>query len=235
MPIPKVGRNPWNSLFVFIDESGNFDFSNKGTNHFVMAGVMVNSPIESGSKLNFLKYELLTEGVDVSDFHASEDRQAVRDRVFPVINSLTSIRAHVIHGDKHLLTPSLQSPAGLYGLFGKAIVKFALSSFSADSFGQVVIVFDQALSKKNQGAFMAAVKPDLKAIRKPFRIYFHQMKTDANGQIADYICWAKYVEVERNELRPWRSISANLAPTSFDIFRNGQTQHYSSEKSDRPD
>jgi len=191
-----------------------------------MASVMATSPLESASRLNALKYELLAEGVDISDFHAAEDKQLIRDRVFPIIDSLANIRAHVIYGDKHFLAPNLQSPAGLYGLFGKAIVKYALGSYAADSFSQVVIVFDQALSKKNQGAFMAAVKPDLKAIQKPFRIYFHQMKTDANGQIADYICWAKYVEIERNELRPWNSISSNLAPTSFNIFRNGHTRYY---------
>jgi hypothetical protein len=226
MIIPIQLQNPWNSLFVFIDESGNFDFSNLGTAHFVMASVMATLPLESASRLNALKYELLTEGVDVSDFHASEDKQSIRDRVFPIIDSLEGVRVHVIFGDKHFLPPNLQSPEGLYGLFGKAIVKFAFRSYSVDSFSQVVIVFDQALSKKKQGAFMAAVKPELKAIRKPFRIYFHQMKTDANGQIADYICWAKFVELERNEMRPWSAITTRLRPTSFNIFHNGHTQYY---------
>lgn len=219
-------QNSWDSLFVFIDESGNFDFTERGTSHFVMASVMTNSPIESASQLSALKYQLMAEGIDISDFHASEDRQVIRDRVFPLIDSLWNIRAHVIFGDKHLLAPSLHSPSGIYGLFGKAIIKYALSSYSAESFSQVVIVFDQALSKKNQGAFMAAVKPDLKSLKKPFRIYFHQMKTDANGQIADYICWAKYVAIERNETRPWLSISNHLNPTDFNIFRNGHTRYY---------
>ena len=97
-------RNPWDSLFVFIDESGNFDFTLRGTRHFVMAGVMATSPIDSASQLNALKYKLMAEGVDISDFHASEDRQAVRDRVFPIIDSLKNIRAHVIFGEKNLLS-----------------------------------------------------------------------------------------------------------------------------------
>jgi hypothetical protein len=218
--------NDWDSLFVFIDESGNFDFSDKGTSYFVMAGVMATAPIDSASQLNSLKYKMLTEGIDVSDFHASEDKQSIRDRVFPIINSLQNVRAHVIYGDKHFLAPSLQSPEGIYALFGKAIVKYALKSYSADSFSQVVVVFDQALTKKKQSAFMAAVKPELKLIKKPFRIYFHQMKTDANGQIADYICWAKFVELERNELRPSLALGSGLAPTSFDIFRNGWKKYY---------
>jgi hypothetical protein len=51
------------------------------------------------------------------------------------------------------------------------------------------------------------------------------MKTDANGQIADYICWAKYVELERNELRPWVALASSLKPTDFDIFQN-RNQRY---------
>jgi hypothetical protein len=35
------------SLFIFIDESGNFDFSDKGTDHFVMACVATLSPLDS--------------------------------------------------------------------------------------------------------------------------------------------------------------------------------------------
>jgi len=215
-----------NSLFLFIDESGNFDFSNSGTTHFVMTCVAALAPLESGGMLNSLKYDLLSEGYDISSFHATEDRQFVRNRVFPLIDGLRNIRAHVIYGDKHFAAPSLHSAENLYILFGRAIMKFALLAFGKDKYQQIVVVFDQSLTKKKQGAFMAAVKPELKNLRKPFRIYFHQMKTDANGQIADYICWAKYVVLERSESRPWDSIQQTLKPTSFDIFRNGHTRYY---------
>lgn len=191
-----------------------------------MACVVALAPLESAAKLNSLKYDLLAEGYDVSSFHASEDRQFIRDRVFPVIDGLRNIRAHVIYGDKHFAAPSLYSAEDLYSLFGKAIMKFALMAYDNDRYHQVVVLFDQALSNKKQGSFMAAVKPELKRLRKPFRIYFHQMKTDANGQIADYICWAKYVELERNESRPWQAIQRTLQPTSFNIFRYGHTRYY---------
>lgn len=73
---------------------------------------------------------------------------------------------------------------------------------------------------------MAAFKPELKGLRKPFRIYFHQMQADANGQFADYICWPKYVELERGENRPWQAIQQTLRPTIFNIFRTDQTHYY---------
>ena len=226
----EIGSAPSNSatdtLFLFIDESGNFDFSDSGTTHFAMACVAALAPLESAAKLNSLKYDLLAEGHDISSFHASEDKQLIRDRVFSIIDGLKNIRSHVIYGDKHLAAPSLHSAEGLYSLFGKAIMKFALMAYGDDKYRQIVVLFDQALTNKKQGAFMAAVKPELKKLRKPFRIYFHQMRTDANGQIADYICWSKYVELERGENRPWQAIQRSLRPTSFDIFRFGHTRYY---------
>lgn len=177
-----------NTLFLFIDESGNFDFSDSGTTHFVMACVATLAPLESAGKLNSLKYDLLSEGCDISSFHATEDRQFVRDRVFPLIDGLRNTRAQVIYGDKHLAAPSLHSAENLYALFGNGIMKLALLAFGKDE--------------------------------------YHQMKTDANGQIADYICWAKYVLLERNENRPWDSIHQTLKPTNFDIFRNSHTRYY---------
>lgn len=226
----EIGLTPSNSathtLFLFIDESGNFDFSDSGTTHFAMACVAALAPLESAAKLNSLKYDLLAEGHDISSFHASEDKQFIRDRVFSVIDGLGNIRSHVIYGDKHLAAPSLHSAEDLYSLFGKAIMKFALTAYGDDKYYQIVVLFDQALTSKKQGAFMAAVKPELKRLRKPFRIYFHQMKTDANGQIADYICWSKYVELERSENRPWQAIQQTLRSTSFNIFRSSHTRYY---------
>ncbi len=214
------------SLFVFIDESGNFDFSNNGTNHFVMTCVAALSPLDSAASLDGLKYQLLAEGFDISCFHASEDRQVIRDRVFPLIDGLKNIRAHAIYGDKHRVAPTLQSPEGLYALFGSAIIKFAMKTYAANNYKQIIVIFDQALTKKQQGFFMGAIKPELKKLGKPFHIYFQRLISDGNGQIADYICWAKYVELERNELRPWTAIQNSLRPTDFNIFRNCHTRYY---------
>ena len=44
-----------NALFVFVDESGNFDFSALGTRHFVMSAVAATAPLESASILHNLR------------------------------------------------------------------------------------------------------------------------------------------------------------------------------------
>lgn len=88
----------------------------------------------------------------------------------------------------------------------------------------MVIIFDKALTKKEQNQFLKTIKPQLKLLGKPYRIYFHQTLSDFNGQIADYAAWAKYVSLERFEKRPLQSLH-NIQLTSFDIFQNGGTKY----------
>lgn len=213
-------------LFIFIDESGNFDFTPSGTSHFVLGGVATTSPASSAKEFLTLKYRLLKEGNDISEFHASEDRQIIRDQVFPVINSMPEINAHVIYGDKHFLATSLQSPSGIYSLYGKAMIKYFIRVYASYSLSSITVVFDRTLTKKLRGQFEGILKPELKKINIPFNIYFHPMSTENNGQVADYISWAKYVELERSELRPWGSLMTKLQPTELDIFRNGYQKYY---------
>ena len=214
-------------IFVFVDESGNFDFSANGTKHFVMAAVVAHDPIASASAIQQVKYDLLSEGSDVKHFHASEDRQFIRDRVFAVINSLASIHAHVFFVDKHYTAPALQNPARMYSLFGAALAKFLFTVLPEESYSRLVVIFDKALTNKNEGAFLAEVKPKLNALGRPYRIYFQSVNFDFNGQIADYIAWAQFVSLERDENRPLNSIP-NLKEkiTSFDLFRTGHTKYY---------
>ena len=213
-------------LFIFIDESGNFDFTPSGTSHFVLGGVATTNPASSAKELLTLKYRLLKEGHDVAEFHASEDKQLTRDQVFPVIDSMLEIKAHVIYGDKHFLATSLQSPNGIYSLYGKAMIKYFIRVYSACSLESITVVFDRTLTKKLRGQFEGILKPELKRLNIPFNIYFHPMSTEINGQVADYISWAKYVALERSELRPWGLLNTKLYPTEFNIFRNGNQKYY---------
>jgi hypothetical protein len=214
------------TLFVFIDESGNFDFSTKGTRHFVMAGVAALAPLDSAAEMQTLRYKLLSEGVDVPGFHAAEDRQFVRDRVFKTFESIENVKVHAIYGDKHRAAPQLQSDSKLHGLFGRALIKYFLRVFDSADYKRVVVIFDQALTKSKQGDFHGVIKPELKALGKPFHIYFQKMLTDMNGQIADYVAWSKFVQIERYELRPWDNLGISLKPSDFNIFRSGTILYY---------
>lgn len=213
------------TLYIFLDESGNFDFSTNGTNHFLLSAVTALDPMASSSALQKAKYELLEQGHNIDCFHASPDKQHIRDCVFGVINSLSNIKINYLYANKHKAHPSLHTPEKIYTLFGKTLLKYIFKSWTANQYEQIIVIFDKTLPTKQEKAFLGVVKPELKATGKPYRIFFHKTMADFNAQIADYAAWAKYVSLEKNELRPLNSLS-NIPQQSLDIFRTGTKTYY---------
>lgn len=213
------------TLYVFLDESGNLDFSAKGTRHYVLAAVVTENPLATSQELQDLKYEHLRNDTDTTYFHASEDKQSTRNDVINRLQRMTNtLNVHYIHAQKNKTYPALQNTADFYGKLGTTLVKFIVT-WRTDNYNKVVIVFDKALTNKEQKAFLSQIKPELKRLGKPYHIYFHQTLLDFNGQIADYFAWAKYVSLERHEQRPITSLSG-IAMTHFDLFRRGTKTWY---------
>ena len=71
-------------LYIFLDEGGNLDFSKNGTKYFTITGLSKERPFEAFKASNNLKYDRIESGTEIEYFHASEDRQVVRDEVFKI-------------------------------------------------------------------------------------------------------------------------------------------------------
>jgi hypothetical protein len=81
-------------LYIFLDESGNLDFSSNGTRYFQFAGVIQERPFESYKLLSELRYDLIEAGRDIQGFHATEDRQDVRNRRLRDHTAILAFNAH---------------------------------------------------------------------------------------------------------------------------------------------
>lgn len=218
-------HNMTNTLYIFLDESGNLDFSRGGTTHYVLAAVTTTNPLATSQELQQLKYNLLEEGVDTEYFHASEDKQAVRNEVIKKLQTMSNtLKVHYIHAQKPKTHPKLQSSSAFYGKLGTTLIKYIIS-YKANGFDDIVIVFDKALTGRERKSFLGEIKPELKSLGKPYKIYFHRTLSDFNGQIADYFAWSKYVSLERDEQRPLTSLSG-ISMTEFDLFRRGTKEWY---------
>ena len=82
-------------LYVFIEESGNYVFSSRGTSYLVLTSLMTTDVNPCATELYELKHRLIDLGIDIEYFHTSEDRQAVRDEVFKVISNLDATKCWV--------------------------------------------------------------------------------------------------------------------------------------------
>lgn len=229
------------TLFLFIDESGNFDFSPKGTKYFVLTCLSSFKPIEDRQKLLLLRYDLLVDSIDQEFFHATEDKQIVRDKVFEIIKSLQDdIEVHAVVAQKNKANPTLYREeykkkgrkivrvvgAEFYERVCRNLLQYVFRRFKVQVPEKIVVVLGAIFTRDKQSIVLRTLKKYLKEETDiPFEIYFHCSEADLNCQLADYFGWAIYIKWERDEERSYALIRDKVKST-FEIFERGTTTYY---------
>ncbi|CAB4634522.1 unannotated protein [freshwater metagenome] len=180
-------------LFVFIDESGNFDFSEKGTRHFVLSAHITQTPLECGAGLSALTYEFLSRGLIAEvPFHATSNTVGTRNRfIGELCATAHSCRVISMVVDKWRITEELRAPPALLAYLGARLVEELEKTFRIRD-EIVVLLFDTALTATRRAAVLRQLKGKLKSSARTFRVLFRPVKHDVNGQIADHYAWATF-------------------------------------------
>jgi hypothetical protein len=211
------------TLFVFIDESGNFDFSPKGTKYFVLSAINTLNPLGK-ERLEEIKYNLMKNGNDLEYFHAAEDKQSVREDSVIVQKNKTNPSLYVSEKKK-----KSKKGAKLYTIALRTLLRYIFCRHdNSAKVDQVVIVLSSIFDVNKRELIKKIIKIYLKQIfSNPFYLYFHQNRSDKNTQIADYCCWAIYRKWTDGEVRPYSAVNkGNNIKSEFDIFKTGQTIYY---------
>ena len=226
---------------MFIDESGNFDFSPKGTEYFILTCFATFDPMRGRDNLIHLRYALLADGFDQDFFHASEDRQLVRDKVYAMLSSLSNTyEVHSIFAKKNKANPALyqekyikrgqikikNTGMKLYELLCKTLLRY-VSRGKSSQVSNIVVVIGSLFVGKKKKVLIGTLKSFLKECFHdiPFHIYSHPMSADLNCQLADYCCWAVSVKLHRGDMRPYAVIAPQVR-SEFDIFKEGKEEYY---------
>jgi hypothetical protein len=199
------------TTYLFIDEAGNFDFGSSGTRHFLLTGVLMRRPFRHLPGLLDVKYDFLEEGLDLEYFHASEDRQAVRDRVFRCLAAHAGgLHLICVVACKAILDPELLTPERLYSAAFDLLVREALDAPAPAPGGQIIVITDSLPVRSGGAAVRRAVRTTLKAHTPEgvsYRVLHHASRADLNLQVADYCAWAVYRKWERADDRSFRIIA----------------------------
>lgn len=229
------------TLYLFIDESGNFDFSQKGSKYFVLTALATFDPLMKREELIRLRYELLADGTNQEYFHATEDTQKVRDQVFEILAKIDStIEIHSVVAQKNKTHSSLYQEhyqkgdktitrvtgIGLYEKVCQTLLQYIFKG-KKERVDKVVIVLGSLFVGERKKSLLQTLKSFLKVnfLGTPFEIYSHPSCADLNCQLADYCCWAISVRRERGEERPYKIILPRIK-SEFAIFRFGTTEYY---------
>lgn len=204
--------SPERFLYIFLDEAGNLDFSANGTRYFVLGAISKERPFKAYKELNELKYDLVEKGTGIEYFHASEDRQAVRDGVFQIIcANIGGVRYDSVVVEKPKTDPALRAEERFYPKMLGSLLRHVLSQHDLGVFRETIVFTDRLPVAKKRKAIEKAVKETLASMlpdTATYRVYHHDSKSNFDLQIADYFNWAVYRKWERQDQRSYLLIKS---------------------------
>ncbi len=216
-------------LYVFLDEGGDFNFSATGTRFFTLTTITTTRSFPWDIPLLSLKFDFIELGLDIEYFHASEDRQAVRDQVFKIIGgNLSNVRIDSLIIEKRKTGPALQVLEKFYPRMIGYLLKYILDPDNLRDITEVIVITDSIPVSKKREAVEKAVKQTLSNMLPSgirYRILHHASKSCVSLQIADYCNWAVFRKWERKDLRSYELIRSGIK-SEFDIFKSGTRCYY---------
>lgn len=225
--MPEVTATVPATLYIFLDEGGNFDFSPTGTTYFSLTCVSMYRPFVLHTGLDTYKYDLIEHRIqpriELEYFHCADDNRFVRDRVFSMLaetvppNSVDSVIV-----EKRKTGPALQPPERFYPKMLGYLLRYAVQNAS-QGVGEVVVITDSLPVKSKRKAVEKGVKTvlsDLLPYDTPYRVMHHSSRAHYGLQVADYFNWAVYRKWEHGDSTHHTKIATQLR-SEFNIFRNG--------------
>lgn len=213
---------------VYGDESGNFDFSNQegASRYFILTTVVaVDHAIEAD--LMDLRRQLTWEGESLATgFHATNDKQRVRDRVFAVLGQ-HDFRVDATILEKRKAHPRIRpTPAFFYG-FAWYYHLTGLAPALASDADEILVVAASIGTNDMRSDFESAVNSIASAITPTANMTATMWQAASNPmvQVADYCAWAIRRKWERNDARSYALIEHRIE-SEFDVFRGGSTTYY---------
>jgi hypothetical protein len=214
---------------MFLDEGGNLDFSKNGTKIFLITALTKERPFMAYQALADLKYDLAEEGICLDHFHATEDKQHVRDRVFEIIkNNLAGVRVDSVIVEKCKTGPALQDPVKFYPKMMGYLLRYVLDGTDLSQYKEVLVFTDAIPLEKKKQAIQKAIKEVLSQMlpqTAKYRIFHHESKTNFDLQIVDYFNWALYRKHAMGDYRSYVGLMRAIK-SEFDIFRTGTRKYY---------
>lgn len=224
-----VSASPPRFMYIFLDEGGDLNFSDSGTRYFTLTAVSQMRPFTIEPELLILKYDLIEKGLGIEYFHAAEDRQLVRDRVFAAITRHPDrVQVDTIVVEKPKTGPALQPAEYFYPRILGYLLQYVFRSRRITDFDELIVITDSLPVSVKRRAFEKGIKQELARMlpqHVQYRLFHHASKSSIGLQIADYCNWAIFRKWEGKDARSYAVIQ-ELIRSEFEIFRTGTRYYY---------
>ncbi len=200
-----------NTTYIFVDEAGDMDFSEKGSKHYMFSFLVKKRPFILHEYISNYRYKLLERNLDplndkrlnIEAFHAHKDNKHIKNKLFSIISTFdtNNIQVYSYILEKPKVLPEKRDEKDKFYIENlKFAIEKLLKKLSIKN--DFIIITDNlpVLSNKNNqikalkegiGEF---IKTDKHKIR--YDIFHHCSASSVNLQIIDYICWAIFRKYE---------------------------------------
>lgn len=215
-------------VYVFADEAGDFNFSHgPGASRYFILTTVTLTDCAIGNDVLELRRQLAWEGLELTEpFHATEERQAVRDRVYALL-AKSQFRIDSTIFDKPKAQPHLRRDEATFYQYVWLYHFQYVARQVASPADELLVIAASLGTRKNQAVFHRALQNAVAQVitASQWRTAFWTAATDPCLQVADYCCWAIQRKWERRDERSYILIKDKVA-SEFDIFRFGAVTYY---------
>jgi len=203
-----VGPQP---LYTFFDEAGDLNFGKNGSRYFLCGMLVTHNPWPIMQVLTDLREEIFRGKFIPRAFHAAEDRQVVRDRVFESICGVGGFEAYITVTEKALVPPTHTDPSTFYTFMADFTLRWVLLRYSVEE--PVFVFTDELPLKGRREALVKGFKATMASIL-PDRAYnIEHQSSGAQGclQAIDYVNWAVFRRLELGDDRSYVLVKDYIA------------------------
>jgi hypothetical protein len=207
-------ENISDTLYIFVDEAGDMDFSAKGSIHYMFNFLIKRRPFNLHEYVSNYRYSLLERNLDplngkkldLESFHAHNDNKFIKNELFNIISTFDqkSVKTYSYILEKPKVDPEKRKEKDRFYIDNlSCAIQKLLDKLKIDK--NFILITDSLPIKKNirkqEGALKKGIKEYLKSINSTIRydIFHHCSASSANLQIIDYISWAIFRKYEHHD------------------------------------
>lgn len=214
--------------YVFADEAGDLTFTrNQNVSRYFIVCTVAMDDCFVGDRLLELRRQLTWEKLDLGEyFHASENKQIVRDRVFDLIRQCDfTVDATIL--EKSKAQPQTRETAHRFYQYGWYYHMKHIAPRLLNGKTEMLITAAAIGTKRERAYFNAAINDVAQQTSrdKQFATAFPPSSAEPCLQVADYCAWAIRRKWEMQDLRSYRLISDKIV-REYDLWKRGTTHHY---------
>ncbi|XSG81235.1 MAG: DUF3800 domain-containing protein [Methyloligella sp. ZOD6] len=217
-------------LYVFTDEAGCFTFNrNHNVSRYFILCTVVMPNCAVGTELIDLRRRLAWDGYELGEyFHATTDRQAVRDEVFQAITKHDfTIQATIM--EKSKAQPQVRRSKPRFYQYGYFYLFKHGTTSELPRDCEALVTTACLGNRKERAAFQDAVDDVMRQTQRAreWKADFMPCHADPCLQVADYCAWAiqrKYERPKKNQAS--YELIKDRITYEYDLWKHGNVHYY---------